>query len=173
MTTIKKKKLKERAEVPYKLMTWIGSTSSLVVHTILFATAFILPLLGIPLDKVLLVVTTVVSLEAIYMAIFIQIAVNRNTESLEEVEEDIDEIQEDVDETQKDVDDIQEGVDEIEKDVDEIQKDVDEIEKDVDEIEKDDTQLVHGSNTQTVLSNIEKQLQSLIKEIEIIKKEKK
>lgn len=173
MTTIKKKKLKETAEVPYKLMTWIGSTSSLVVHTILFVLAFVLPLLGVPLDKVLLVVTTLVSLEAIYMAIFIQMAVNRNTESLEEVEEDIDEIQEDVGEIQKDVDDIQEDVDEIEKDVDEIQKDVDEIEKDVDEIEKDDTQLVHGTNTQTVLSNIEKQLQSLIREIEVIKKEKK
>lgn len=171
--TDKKKKLKETAGVSYTLMTWIGSTSSLVAHTIIFAFAFSLPFLGVSLDKVLLVVTTLVSLEAIYMAIFIQMAVNRNTESLEEVEEDIDEIQEDVGEIQKDVDDIQEDVDEIEKDVDEIQKDVDDIQEDVDEIEKDDTHLLHDSNTQAVLSNIEQQLQNLIKEIEVIKKEKK
>ncbi len=160
------KKVKPKAQfkniqnVPFKVMDWIGSPSSLLVHTILFATAFLLPLFNIPFDQVLLVVTTIVSLEAIYMAIFIQMAVNRNTQSLEEVEEDIDEIQKDVDEIQEDVDDIQE--------------DVDEIEKDIDEIEKDDGQhLVHGQNTQTVLTNIEKQLQSLIKEIEVIKKEKK
>ena len=149
-----------------KAMYWIGSVGSLVVHTILFVVSFSLPFFGVPIDKVLLVVTTVVSLEAVYMAIFIQMAVNRNTASLEEVEEDIDEIQKDVDVIQEDVDDIQEDVDEIQKDVDEIQEDVDDIEKD------DDQHLVHGQKTQLVLSNIETQLQSLIKEIETIKHEK-
>ena len=37
--------------------------------------------------------TTAVSLEAIYLSIFIQMTVNRNTQSLEEVEEDIEGIQ--------------------------------------------------------------------------------
>src|SRR5580704_17268366 len=83
-----------------RAMMWIGSTSSLIVHSFLFAFSFALALFGIALDHILLVVTTVVSLEAIYMAIFIQMAVNRNTHSLKEVEKDIDQIQEDVDEMQ-------------------------------------------------------------------------
>jgi septal ring factor EnvC (AmiA/AmiB activator) len=146
-----------------RAMMWIGSTSSLIVHTILFAGSFALTLFGIALDHVLLVVTTLVSLEAIYMAIFIQMAVNRNTHSLKEVEKDIDEIQVDVDEMQEDVDEIQ-------KDIDEIQEDIDEIQGDVDDIEKgDDKHLVYGEKTQAVLSGIETQLQNLIREIEVLK----
>jgi low affinity Fe/Cu permease len=59
------------------------------VHTFAFAACFLVVWFGAPLEKVLLVLTTAVSLEAIYMAIFIQMAVNQNTQSLEEVEEDI------------------------------------------------------------------------------------
>jgi len=90
--------------------------------------------LGVDWDEILLVLTTVVSLEAIYLAIFIQMSVNRSVESLQEVGQDVEEIQKDVDEIQKDVDEIQEDVDEIQKDVDEIQEDVAEEEK-VSEIE--------------------------------------
>jgi len=164
-----------------RLIEWIGSPASLVVHTIFFIASFALAFLGIPMDQILLVVTTVVSLEAIYMAIFIQMAVNRNTRSLVEVVEDVGEIQEDVDEIQKDVDEIQEDVDEIQEDVDVIQKDVDviqedidEIQEDVDDIEKDDDEyLVHGEKTQVALTSIERQLQRLIEEIEAIKRERK
>jgi len=146
-----------------RAMMWIGSTSSLIVHSILFAGSFALALFGIGLDHILLVVTTVVSLEAIYMAIFIQMAVNRNTHSLKEVEKDIDEIQVDVDEMQEDVDEIQ-------KDIDEIQEDIDEIQGDVDDIEKGDGKhLVYGEKTQAVLTGIEMQLQNLIRDIETLK----
>jgi hypothetical protein len=41
---------------------------------------------------VLLVLTTLVSLEAIYLSIFIQMAVNRTAQSIKEVEEDFEEI---------------------------------------------------------------------------------
>src|SRR3989338_463431 len=85
---------------------WIGTTDSLIVHTILFAACFVVILIGVPLDTVLLALTTIVSLEAIYLAIFIQMTVNRNTKSLEEVEEDIEEIQEDVKELETGVDEI-------------------------------------------------------------------
>ena len=139
-----------------RAMMWIGSATSLIVHTVLFTVSFALTLFGIGLDHILLVVTTAVSLEAIYMAIFIQMAINRNTYSLKEVEKDIDEIQEDIDE-------IQEDVDEIQKDIDEIQEDVDDIEKD------DDKHLVYGEKTQAVLTGIENQLQSLIRDIELLK----
>ncbi len=102
----------------FQVMEWMGSTTSLVVHTIVFIISFIAVLLGAAWETVLLVVTTAVSLEAIYMNILIQMGVNQNTKSLRGVEEDLDEIQEDVDEIQKDVDEIQEDVEEIEKDVD-------------------------------------------------------
>ena len=108
-------------------MKWIGSVPSLVFHTCFFIVSFSLALFGVDVNSILLVVTTIVSLEAVYMAIFIQMALNQNTQSLAAVGEDIDEIQEDIEEIEKDIDDIQEDVDEIEKDIDEIQKDVDDI----------------------------------------------
>ncbi|MCX6753353.1 MAG: hypothetical protein NTW62_03365 [Candidatus Nomurabacteria bacterium] len=120
-----------------KATKWIGSAYSLVVHTILFAGCFVSILLGAPFDRVMLVLTTVVSLEAIYLSIFIQMTINRHTKELEEISEDVDEIQEDIDEIQEDVEEISEDVDEIQKDVDEIQEDVENIEKDVDEIQED------------------------------------
>ncbi len=99
----------------------VGSVTSLILHTIVFIGAFLLAVFGIaPWEMVLLTLTTIVSLEAIYLAIFIQFTVNRNTESLREVEEDIDEIQEDVEELGEDVDEIQEDIEEIQEDVEEM-----------------------------------------------------
>ncbi|PIZ99565.1 MAG: hypothetical protein COX77_01085 [Candidatus Komeilibacteria bacterium CG_4_10_14_0_2_um_filter_37_10] len=98
-----------------KVTAWVGSTTSLIIHSILFALSFILIILGVETDQVLLVLTTIVSLEAIYLSIFIQMTVNRNTASLQDVEEDINEIQEDVEEVQKDVEEISEDVEEIQK----------------------------------------------------------
>lgn len=117
-------------EFSIAMTKWVGSSTSLVVHTVLFAGSFLLAFLGVVgLERMLLVVTTIVSLEAIYLAIFIQMSLNQANQIIEAVEEDIDEIQEDIDEIQEDVDEIQKDVDEIQEDVDEIQKDVDEIEE--------------------------------------------
>lgn len=115
----------------------VGSVASIIVHSFLFLGAFALVFFGFDLDRVLLVVTTIVSLEAIYLSIFIQLSVNYQAKALENVEKDIDEIQEDVEEIAEDVGEIAEDVEEIQKDVDEIQEDVDEIQKDVDEIQVD------------------------------------
>ncbi len=94
---------------------------SLIFHSAIFIGFFILTTIGpFPRDLVLLIWNTIVSLEAIYLAIFIQFTVNRNTRSLREVEQDIDEIQEDVEEISEDIDEIQEDVDEIQEDVDEL-----------------------------------------------------
>lgn len=96
------------------LTTWIGSIPSLVVHTLLFISAFVVGYLGIAeWDTVLLVLTTIVSLEAIYLSIFIQMTVNRHTASLKEVEEDVEDIQEDLEEISEDLEDIQEDVEEL------------------------------------------------------------
>lgn len=154
----------------HRATDWIGSVQSLLVHTLFFLGSFFLIFLGFDVEKVLLVVTTIVSLEAIYLAIFIQMAVNRNTQSLDAVEEDIDEIQEDVEEIQKDVDEIEKDIDEIQEDVDDIEKDVDEIQKDVDEIEKDDTEdEKRDKQNRQVLDKIETRLIKLVTQIEKMK----
>lgn len=168
----------------HRAMMWLGSVPSLVVHSIFFAASFGLVLFGFAFTDILLVVTTIVSLEAIYMAIFIQMAVNENSRSLEAVEEDIDEIQEDVEEIQEDVEEIQEDVDEIQEDVDEIEKDLDTIQKDVDEIEKDidgmqhtvdeaeqssgENPLQHGKHKET-MDHVEQRLVKLLTQLEKMK----
>lgn len=103
---------------------WIGSVPSIIIHTIFFVGSFAAVYFDfLSLDRMLLVLTTLVSLEAIYLAIFIQMSLNLARESLKEVEEDIDEIQEDVSEIEKDVDEIQHDVDEIQEDIEEIEED--------------------------------------------------
>jgi len=110
---------------------WIGSTQSLLVHSVLFLLFLLFGVLGVDGDKIMLVLTTVVSLEAIYLAIFIQMSINRNIESLVEVEKDIDEIQEGFEDIAEDVEEIQTAVGKIKTDVDEIQEDVEDIVEDV------------------------------------------
>lgn len=120
MTPERMKKLNNKVN---SFIEWIGSFPSLIVHTILFISCFVAGMITNNWDTILLVLTTIVSLEAIYLAIFIQMSINRNTESLEEVEKDIDEIQGDIDELQEDVEDIAEDVEDIQEDIDEIQED--------------------------------------------------
>ncbi len=154
-------KLERGADIATK---WIGSTASLVTHTILFVVAFSLPIFGVPFDRMLLVMTTIVSLEAIYLSIFIQMSVNKNTADIEEIAEDVGEIQEDVEEIEKDVDEIQ-------KDVDEIQEDVDEIQEDIEEIEEDDTtEAQQEKKEHDMLISIQETLKKLSNEIESLKK---
>lgn len=126
-----------------KIINWIGSQTSLVMHTLVFAFAFALPFLGFDFEVMLLALTTAVSLEAIYLAIFIQMTVNKHTKSLEEVEEDIDEIQEEIDEIGEDVDEIIE--DEKYNDISDMQ-------------------------TQKILGNIQTRLENLLADIEKLKK---
>ncbi|WDT67458.1 coiled-coil domain-containing protein [Cloacibacterium sp. TD35] len=111
------------------VISWIGSTASLVFHTILFIVSFLLPLFKVvEFEEMLLVLTTIVSLEAIYLSIFIQMSVNKSNKHIEVIKEDVNEIQEDIDEIQEDIDEIQEDIDEIQEDIDEIADDEDEDE---------------------------------------------
>jgi uncharacterized membrane protein len=161
---------------------WIGSTASLVVHTLLFIIAFLLPLLHIvSFDKMLLVLTTIVSLEAIYLAIFIQMSVNKNSKDIEEIQEDVEEIQEDIEEIQEDVEEMQEDVEEIQEDVEEIQEDVEEIQEDVEELQEelDDeaegetlsaaTQLPEPQNANDKITQIQELIIRLQQEVELLK----
>lgn len=123
--------------ISIKATSWIGSPPSLVLHTTFFVGIFILGLFGFAFDKILLILTTVVSLEAIYLSIFIQMTINRNTRRLNEVRKDIDDIQENIEDIQENVEEISEDVEEISEDIEEIQEDVDDIQKDVEGISED------------------------------------
>jgi len=137
---------------------WIGSVPSLLLHTVVFVSCGILGWMHIlPWDTVLLGLTTAVSLEAIYLAIFIQMSVNQNAAELREVGADVDEIQKDVDEIQEDVDEIQEDIEEIEQDVDEIS-------------EEDDEEETREKQQQEMLTTMSAQLKDLLAEVEKMRK---
>lgn len=139
----------------------VGSITSLLLHSIVFLLAFSLPLFGVSTEKMLLVLTTFLSIEAIYLAILIQMTVNKNTADIEVIQEDVGEIQEDIEEIEKDVDEIQEDIDEIQEDVEGIEEDNDK------EIEKDRKEQEYEVS---LLTNIQATLMELQKEIEQLKK---
>ncbi len=162
-----RKELRERnilflEKVTDKIMWWIGSVPSLVAHTLVFITAFLLPIFGIvSLDKMLLVLTTVLSLEAIYFSIFIQMSVNRSHEHIEDIREDIEEIQDDIEEISEDIDDIQEDIEDIAEDEDEddhIEKARNVMLKSNVSSNKNDIKALRG-----VISNLQEQLEDLKK----------
>jgi low affinity Fe/Cu permease len=138
------------------LTNWIGTPASLMVHTIFFVASFGLVLFGVPLDAILLVLTTAVSLEAIYLAIFIQMTVNRNTEDLEEVHSDLEDIHEEFEDLGEDVQEISEDVEEISEDIDRIE------ERDEEESEEED-------KTAEALAHLQAGLQKLLQEVENLK----
>ncbi len=125
---------KKFEEFSKKLTYWIGSPQSILLHTIFFGGIFILRFFGVASSEILLVLTTIVSLEAIYLSIFIQMTVNKHAEELEDVSLDIDEIQKDVDEIQEDVEDIEEVkpkliFEKIEKNLQDLMVEISELKK--------------------------------------------
>jgi len=168
----KKKSLDRVEKVAIRATRFIGSTESLLIHTILFIASFVLYFFGVPFEQILLVVTTIVSLEAIYLSIFIQMTVNRQTRKLHAVARDVEDIQEDVEGIEKDVDEIQKDVEEIQEDVEGIEKDVDEIQEDVEEIQEEDKEEEkEEKKDEEILSQIEDKLGKLIEEIIELKKQ--
>lgn len=150
-----------------RVTAWVGSVQSLIIHTLAFAGIFLLGSFGFASwEFLLLVLTTVVSLEAIYLAIFIQYTVNRQAESLKEVEEDVAEIQEDVEDITEDVEGIQEDIEEITEDIDEIQEDVEDITEDD---EKDEARKERQKAT---LEQLTSSVQKLLSDLEELKKGK-
>ena len=146
---------------------YIGSPVSLVLHSIFFVGIFALQWFGYTFEEIMLILTTVVSLEAIYLSIFIQITVNHQERKLTEVSEDVEEISEDVE-------DISEDVEEISKDLDDIQEDVKEISEDVEdlgeEIEKDDQEYT-ADRTHDIqkITHIQGALEELLREVKAMK----
>lgn len=112
-----------------KMTQWVGTPLSLVVHTLFFAVIFSLLLFGVNLSQVLLILTTILSIEAIYLALFIQMTVNKTAENLEDVEEDIEDIQEDVKEDDVVDEEVTKTLRTIETRLGNLQKDLDVLKK--------------------------------------------
>ena len=108
---------------------WMGTPWSILLHTFFFIAIFGLKGLGMKYDQIMLVLTTVVSLEAIYLSLFIQMTVNRGATSIEEVSEDVEGIEHSVNRITNKVTSIEDDVDEISRDVDEIAEDVVQIQQ--------------------------------------------
>lgn len=122
-------------------------------------------------DLMLLALTTIVSLEAIYLAIFIQMTVNRQAIELAEVSEDVEDIQEDIEEIQEDVGEIQEDVEEIQGDVEDIQEDVGEIQENVEDIQEEGEAEEKREHDHTeALEELAKDIRRVLADIERLKK---
>jgi methyl-accepting chemotaxis protein len=142
------------------LTRWVGSPASIVTHTILFLASFATVIFGLlSFDRMLLVLTTIVSLEAIYLSLFIQMTINYTTDTIVEVEKDIDEIQGDIDEMQEDVEEIAEDVDELQEDVEDISEDVEEM------TEEDKAEDAAEARHQKSLADIQVELHKLVEDI--------
>lgn len=130
-----------------KITKWIGTPESLIAHTAIFLIILSFKFFGADFGFILLAFTTWLSMEAIYLAIFIQMTVNKTTTKLDTVEEDIEDIQEDV-----------QG----------LETDVEEISEDIDKIQVEDQ--FEGENTEESLDKIEVQMKSIIESLENLKK---
>jgi uncharacterized membrane protein len=163
------KSKKSKKNIDEHVTTWMGSMQSIFIHSILFIVFLTLPFYTtIGYDSALLILTTIVSLEAIYLALFIQISINRQTKVVEEISDDIEEVHEHVEE-------INESVDEIEKDVDELQEDIEDITEEMEEDEKEEEHEEVQENKRKEeqklrLEKIEQTLEVLLKEIHNLKK---
>lgn len=157
-----------------KMIVWVGSITSLVIHTIAFIAFFVIAALHmVGWDTMFLVLTTVVSLEAIYLSIFIQFSVNRQAASLKEVEEDVESIQEDVEELGEHVEGIKEDVEEIEEHVEGIKEEIEEITED--EAEEEAEEAAEDARKQKQAETLEaltNDVKALLAQIESLKQQR-
>ncbi len=155
---------------------YIGSPASLVIHTVFFVGVFGLQRFGFTFETTMLILTTVVSLEAIYLSLFIQMTVNRQARQIEEVSDDVDDIQEDVEEISKDIDEIQEDVEEIQESSEELSADMEGIHEHIEDIKENVEELAEeeGSDDDEAedrrVEKIERVLEELLIEVKSLKR---
>lgn len=105
-----------------KATEWIGSTESIIFHTIFFIVMFSLYFLNIDFNVIMLLLTTVVSLEAIYLSIFIQRAVNKQRLQLADVEESLEDVEETLGDVEETIEDVEESIEEDDREDEEVDK---------------------------------------------------
>jgi uncharacterized membrane protein len=146
-----------------RIVTWIGSPASLALHTLAFVCFFSVSIFKwVAWDLMLLVLTTLVSLEAIYLAIFIQMTVNRQSQSLKEVEEEVGDIQDNIEELGENVEELGENVEDLKEDVEDIQEDIGEIGEDEEEESRDRKQA-------EMIEALTKDVRAILKSLESLK----
>jgi low affinity Fe/Cu permease len=136
--SLKGGKMDKLVKLSEKLTNWIGTPTSIVFHTLVFIGIFSLKIFNFSVDQILLILTTAVSLEAIYLSIFIQMSVNKTKIKIAGVEKDIDDIQEDVQEISEDIEDINEddADDEVIQTIKDIEQRIVKLHKEVVEIKE-------------------------------------
>jgi peptidoglycan hydrolase CwlO-like protein len=145
---------------------WVGSGMSVILHTILFVVSFTLPAIGwVSFERMLLVLTTVVSLEAIYLSIFIQMSINMNNQNIESIQGDIEELGEDIEELGSDIEELGEGIEELGEDIEELGEDIEELGEGIEELGEDLEEL--GED----LEEIQKDVDEMQEEVEEIQEE--
>lgn len=112
------------------VISWVGTPASLIVHTVFFAFMLSLRFFGVSTEDVMLVLTTVVSLEAIYLNIFIQMGVNRQADEQAETRTVLSSglitLQETVDDVQETMEDVQETMEDVQETMEDVQETIDE-----------------------------------------------
>ena len=167
------------------VIVWIGSPTSLAIHTVVFAAFFAVPLTThVSWETMFAVLTNVVSLEAIYLAIFIQMSVNRQAASLKGVEEDVGDIQENIEELGENVEELGENVEELGENVEELgenveelgenvedlKEDVEDIQEDLGEIgEDDDDDAAHTKRQAQMIEALTNDVKAMLKHLETLK----
>lgn len=153
-----------------RVIIWIGSPASLVLHTLSFVGFFAVSIFRwVPWDLMLLVLTTVVSLEAIYLAIFIQMTVNRQSQSLREVEEEVGDIQENIEELGENVEELGENVEELGENVEDLKEDVEDIQEDIGEIGEDEEEETRDKKQAEMIESLTKDVRAILKSLESLK----
>ncbi len=158
--------------IAQKATAWVGSVQSLIVHTVFFIICLVLPIFKVfSFDQMLLVLTTVVSLEAIYLAIFIQMSVNKSQEQIEDIQEDLEDIQEDIEEIGEDIEEITEDIDEIQEDIQEINEEEEEEYTARDKAKNTILKSNVNTNVQEI-KRLKDSIQQVFRELDLIKKNK-
>lgn len=110
-------KLTKIEKAALKIPKLVGTPLSLMMHTLAFGGIFGLIFFGVPIERILIILTSILSVEAIYLSLLIQMTVNQHTSKLEGVEEDIEDLQEEVEDISEDIDKFQTetGMDKLKK----------------------------------------------------------
>lgn len=116
-------------DILQSIIRWVGTPQSLIAHTIFFIVMISLPAVGVSWYFSMLVLTTTVSLEAIYLSIFIQMGVNRHADEQRETRKVLTDVQETIEDVQETMEDVQDVVEDVQETVEDVQETIEEEEE--------------------------------------------
>lgn len=96
-------KKKQKPTFLEKFLHWIGTPQSLIVHTIIFVLSLIASVFS---ERAMNAFTMLLSVEAIYMGILIQMTVNKSHKEIKGIGEDVEELSDDVEDILEDTEEL-------------------------------------------------------------------